>query len=284
MKTQRRHELQTNALADRLGALLVWFEANYRTVLGIAVAALLIVGVYVSLNRYSAAKLERGWNAYYQAQTQQNIEAMRQVADENQGTAAGTWARLWVADELLRSGVEQQFQDRSQANDDLRKAAADYEQVISQRVDSLLIQRAKLGLARAYESLDQLEEARKVYRELATGVFADQAEARLADLDRPQTKAFYDWFAAQDPRPSLERGSGRSPFSAPSFDSQLPDEPGTFGSGASAFPSTLDVPAATEVEAEVEGTGPAVPENSQPAPESDEAEQPDEPQSASPTP
>jgi tetratricopeptide (TPR) repeat protein len=251
MKTQRRHELQTNALADRIGAFLVWVESNYKTVLGIVVAAIVIVGLYFVLNRNSSAKLERGWNAYYQAAADQNIETMRELAEDHQGTPAGTWARLWVADELLNSGTEQQFQDRSQANDDLRKSVEAYEQVLTQRIDPFLAHRAKLGIARAYESLDQLEEARKYYGELAdddklTAFIAPQAEKRLTDLERARTKEFYDWFSAQDPKPSIEGGAGQLPFSAPSFDSPLSNEPGTFGSSASKFPDSVDIPTSTD--------------------------------------
>lgn len=231
MKNQRRHELQTNALADRLGGVTLWIEENYKPVLGVVVALAVIVGVYVYLTNSSSAKVQTSWNAYFAAVSEQNPDAMRKVAEDYPSQLAGTWARLWLGDQLLQQGVDQLFQDRAQANDELRKAIAEYEAVLAHRVEPMVAQRANLGLARSYESLDQLDEARKVYRDLVDvnkwpdALFAEQAQARLDDLDRPQTKEFYDWFASQDPKPSIEGSRGEVPLDALKFDSELPDDP-----------------------------------------------------------
>ena len=282
MKTTRRHELETNALADRLGGVMLWIEENYKTILGALVAIGVIVGVYVMLSRSSAAKSEKSWDSYYTAMSTQNADAMRDVAENFADTTAGQWARLWLGDQLLQNGIDQLFQDRAQANDELKKAITEYETVLKERTDPLLAQRADLGLARAYESLDKLDDARKIYRELADeskwpdAAFAKEAQARLNDLERPKIKEFYDWFAAQDPKPSLEGSSGGLPFTPPGMDSELPDEPPTVTSDAAKFgekPSTPEAteqpageePAKTEEKAP-EGSAPAAVESTESAP------------------
>lgn len=239
MKTKRRHELQTNALADRLGAMLIWVEERYKLAVGAAVLVAAAVVAYLALSRSTAEKTQTAWNEYFAAMASQNPDSMRKVAEDHSGTVAGTWARLWIADQDLRIGIDQLFRDRPQANDELRKAISSYELVLQQEIDSLLEQRARFGLARAYESLDRLDDARKAYQELADKskwkpepLYAKQAEARLADLNLPRTKAFYDWFASQDPRPSLQGGAGELPFSTPSLDAPLPEEPGALGPSA----------------------------------------------------
>jgi hypothetical protein len=211
----------------------------------------------------------------------QNPDSMRKVAENYPATDAGNWARLWLGDQDLRVGIEQLFQDRPQANDELRKAVFNYELVLQQNVDSLLAQRTKFGLARAYESLDRLDEARKIYEELANTakwepepLFATQAEARLANLNLPQTKAFYDWFASQDPKPSLQGGGDGFPFSTPNLDSPLPDEPGSLG------PSAFD---SLRREGSLEESSPAPDATAtEPAPDATESEEGNTPQDESP--
>ena len=61
MKTERRHELQTNELADWLGTTIQFIEANFRTVLGVIVALAVVVGAGFYLKSESATRRGQAW-------------------------------------------------------------------------------------------------------------------------------------------------------------------------------------------------------------------------------
>ncbi len=67
MKTERRHELQHNALADKLTYVIGVIEPYSRAILGVvlAVAALLFVWAYLSVRDQEFA--EKGWDSFFQA-------------------------------------------------------------------------------------------------------------------------------------------------------------------------------------------------------------------------
>ncbi|MFH1264987.1 MAG: hypothetical protein ABIK89_04625, partial [Planctomycetota bacterium] len=84
---------------------------------------------------------------------------------------------------------------------------------------AMLQQRASYGLARAYESLagtqGGLDKAITTYEELVAkwpqGAYCALAMRRLEELERLDTKDFYDKFAKFEPRPPLAGGPGQGP-------------------------------------------------------------------------
>ncbi len=215
MKTARRHELQTNELADWLGAKIEAIKPYSRAMLGALVAVAVILGVYMYLSRERAATQAQGWDRYFNAweqmRTNNNSDDMSELAGLSayRDTAAGLWARVALGDYNFAQGEVHSFSDRAQAKRELQTAVDSYSSVANQRAYPLLAQRAPLGKARAQESLDEQEDARKSYQALADedgSPYQEEAKRRLADLSRDSTKRFYDWFAQQNPSP-------RSPFS-----------------------------------------------------------------------
>src|SRR5262245_3316954 len=67
MKTERRHELKHNELADWLGKSIETVEHNYRPILGGVVVLGLVVGAFLYLRSESGHKRAEGWNQYFQA-------------------------------------------------------------------------------------------------------------------------------------------------------------------------------------------------------------------------
>ncbi|MBL9080529.1 MAG: hypothetical protein JNK76_01920, partial [Planctomycetales bacterium] len=67
MKTERRHELQKNELADWLGNKLMWAEQNSSLILGVVAAVVVVIGVAVYYQNSRAQRAESAWNEYFGA-------------------------------------------------------------------------------------------------------------------------------------------------------------------------------------------------------------------------
>src|SRR5690606_23613662 len=199
MKTERRHELQTNALADALGQAVDRVKPFSQMILGAVLAAVIIFGVVKYLSVRSQEDTVDAWNLYLQgvASQQDGVKQLESVVNQYPDTAAAPWAHVQLADRALAQGIEQLFQNRADANENLRKAEQHYQSVKQMASDPLLLERATLGLARVYESQVQLDKARQQYQEMLSrwpeGAYAKIAQQRLDDLEQTSTKEFYDW-------------------------------------------------------------------------------------------
>ena len=228
MKTERRHELQHNALADALGNLVEGVKPYQQIILGCILAGVVVFGVVRYLSMRSTSDQADGWNSYLRATANQDLDALSDLAERSAGTPAGNWAQLYLGDQRLEEGIEQLYVNKSEARDQLKKAEESYLAVREKSSEPLLKQRATLGLARVYESLVELDKARQEYQRLVDqwpdSVYAATAKQRLEDLSEKSTREFYDWFASQEPTPPVE-GPGtpgmRQPFN-------LDDLPDTF--------------------------------------------------------
>jgi tetratricopeptide (TPR) repeat protein len=255
MKTQRRHELATNVLADWLGEKI---EALKPYSAAVSVTTLLVVVVIfasVMLYQKREASSAQAWAEYFAAIENQSpdeaTDKLEAVAIDHPRSPAGLWSRLSLADTHLASGVEDLFKDRASARKALDRAIDDYQAVVEQAPrDSLLAERATFGLAEAYESKNELEDARKQYHTLLerwpNGAFSALAKDRLADLDRKATKDFYDWFAKQAPQTKPKAGL---PGQKPAFDlDKLPDDhfESGFNVGGKKVGGSVKTPVGTE--------------------------------------
>lgn len=267
MKTERRHELKTNELADWLGKSISRVEENYKVGLGIVAVIVVIVAVWAYLRNSAAEKMQESWAAFQRAAADQQSTQLDDVANRYGDLPGGACARLLLADRQLRAGTDQLFADRADANDQLRRALDNYQGVVDSRAEltPIVKQRALLGLARAAESLNDLPRAREAYQQLADTdrwpqtFYADEAKARLDVLSRDSAKEFYDWFAKQEPRPALSPSQdGASLFN----ESKLPTEPPASTSSPAAdgaAPTTPSAETAVEPTSPAEATTPAEP-------------------------
>jgi hypothetical protein len=202
MKTERRHELQHNVLADKLGQWIEVIEPHGRTILGAALGLVVILFVWALLHARDQETADRAWDSFFDALAARDPNKLSKTAEEFSSTRASQWARLMDADLLLNQGVRQLFTDRPDARDQIKRSADMYTTVITESEEkSPLIPRAKYGRARAHESLGELTMAREEYNDIVRegGPFARAAKDRALDLDQSSTKAFYDWFARYEP-------------------------------------------------------------------------------------
>ena len=166
MKSELRHKLQRNALADWLvetGQSLKPYQ-NLIMILVIGVLALLVA--YTWWSHASAEQTTQAWDDV-NAGLRGNPEVLVKVADDNRGTPAGRMAAVLAADTYLLEGCELLFQNKAKALDALNKAILLYKRPELENGSPMLQERARFGLARAEECKDDLKEAARLYEEVA---------------------------------------------------------------------------------------------------------------------
>jgi tetratricopeptide (TPR) repeat protein len=230
MKTERRHELQTNVLADSLGRSAGLAKPYGKQIMfGIgAVVVVLAVGAFL-INDQSS-RLSSGWSDFFAASYDENPERLHEVAIDHAGTTAGNWAQLAQADIELTRGIRSLYINRDSANASLERAIASYENVVDRAAQGSDLQNsARFGLAQARECAGDLPEAIENYDEVIANapndsVLAAQAEQRREQLQDPNMKKFYNWFANQKPVPRISPGFGLPP-DLPANLGLIPDQP-----------------------------------------------------------
>ena len=242
MKTERRHELQTNVLADWLGKKIEGFQPYFKVIQPyfksiVAVSLLLLAAIFafMVLNGSQSSRQGASWAEFMSAFGQRDADLLDRVADSNEGTTAGLWAKQAMADIQLADGTSQLYMDRDAAAEALDDAAAAYKEVVDQAgKHPMLRRRAMFGLAQANECLSVLTKnkgknqefldiARKNYEQLAKdaagtvlGRMAAKRFELVTDLAGPLQSTddgatdesnWYLWLASQEmPPPSLGQG------------------------------------------------------------------------------
>ncbi len=238
MKSERRHKLETNELADSLEHWVEAIQPYVRTIAGLLIALVVLAFAYAFVSRHAAAKAQEGWELYFQAfnvepftqSDQYTREKLDEVVDKYPGTPAAWWAKTVIADLNLNQGSDLLYHDRVVGREKLHSAVDGYETVLKEATTSAVLERATFGLAKARESLGELKEAGDAYSRLVKqwphSALEETARRRAKDLERPETKEFYDWFDKQSPGKSLLGEPGK-PGEKPAFDLDILDLPKT---------------------------------------------------------
>jgi hypothetical protein len=283
MKAERRHELKHNELADWLVERIDPARPHLTGIaLGIGVLVLVVLASTWYFRGEKAATAT-AWSSYFQAfDDREPQKSLSNVAAAHSGSKAAWWALLSLGDLNLGDGEALLYSDRQQAQELLKKAEEAYKQVEAAD-DPMLKTRARLGLAKVYESLLKPDEARKYY-ELIAETEKDSAIGKAAAEDAKRLKdsrqvAFLDWFAQQTPkRPGPLPGLGDD---VPPLPGSLPARPdiglpggvglGEIGTGTPAAPPPSFPPPATDA------TPPAAdPDSKAEKPKSDDAPRPEQ--------
>ena len=207
MKSERRHELETNDLADWLGHASTTVQPYFKTVLA---AVLLLIAVLVGRSMLASSSQRQNnesWSAFFASRTLQSADAMRDVAKQFPRAKATPWALQLAGEFGLREGIEKLLIDRDKAKEILKQSADDYSLAIQKATDQAVQKRASLGLAQVYETLGDFEQATTQYQKVVANwpgdPIADLAQRRADFIARKDTLAFADWFKEQkiDPTP-----------------------------------------------------------------------------------
>ncbi len=237
MKSEERHKLQKNELADWLGQTIERVKP-YATVglIGLAAVVVLWAG-WLLWQSWQARASAAASRQLYAALSKGDAGALDDLAEQYSGTPVADLAAVAAGDMYLQEGCDELFRSKSIAIQQLRKALEHYRQVQQVATEPLTLARATYGLARAYEALaatregqGQLDRALEAYQEVLTrwpqSPYAIEAKQRVAALKLPQTKAFYDKLVQYEPQtqsgPAAPGGAGTVPFDLESLPEPAP--------------------------------------------------------------
>ncbi len=288
MKTQRRHELQTNQLADTIGMYLQKVRPYQKQILYGLVAILLLAGAVLYLSTQQQARAGASWEDYFSAMVEQRPEALEEVARMHEGSTAALWAQQSAGDIKLAMGTSLLYRDRKEAVKNLKDAEKEF-LAVEQRGTGypLLLQRARYGLAQVCESLSEIEKARDYYGKV-TAAEPDSALGQLAQRRReqisgPAAERWFAWFERQEPKPPAGmQAAGEGPNVPADLDGELPERP-DLSFPASDISKQLKEPPAAPVPAPETKTEPAAPE-AKPEAKPDEKSAPTPVEKPEPTP
>lgn len=205
MDGDRRHELEENDLAESTVAIVDWVRPHLRTIALVVGAVAVGLGAWTVVSSQQAASRGQSWDACMVALSEGNPERLTDVIRRYPGSPAAQWSQLMMADAAIGEGTQLLFSDRERARQRLDTAVGIYRGLLAERPRGLIAERAVFGLAKAHESLGQLEEARRGYEavvaEYPESAVRSIAETRIAALSRESTRQWYDWFDGWKPTP-----------------------------------------------------------------------------------
>ncbi len=231
MKSERRHELQHNELADWLVKTGEQIKPHQNLILAVvAVAAVVIVG-YTWWARHTATRTSLAWTDLERAIQSDSPDLIGAVADEYPNTIVGQTASVLLGDFRLAAACNQRFASAMIAERELRAAEGAYSSVMENNLSEELCERATYGMARVRETEGKLDAARQFYsdivRQWPDGAFATEAKRRLADFEERDTKLMFADLHKYEPKGEFAEepgGLGPPPTnSPPAF--ETPKEP-----------------------------------------------------------
>ncbi|MGO8750264.1 MAG: hypothetical protein ACLQNE_30335 [Thermoguttaceae bacterium] len=243
MKSQERHRLEKNVLADWIAQTIQQINPYLTPILVIALVVVLVFGATTFWVQRAAQGSGVAWSKLYATISDRGVNeaSAEAVAEEYHGTNVAHWATLLACDARLDHGCQLLFAaDRSSAINDLQRAVEGCTTVLKETNEPALRERALFCRARAYEALagtrqsGALDNAIADFKELlandrwAKGPYAEMARHSVTNLENPEFRTFYDKFVSYEPKPQIS-GPGvpgqRPPATVPE-----PNSPAEFSS------------------------------------------------------
>jgi len=215
MKSDHRHELKTNELADWMAHFPQWFKENTKTIVGVGAVVVLVVVVY-GWNKYSKNVLDVRHRAaftkevaqlggvkgqvYQDAMDGKDMSFLLNEAADSLATLASeegdrTMAAMALIKQAEALRAELHYQtgeiDETSVAGQIEQAKASYQQAVEKAAgNNSLSSIAHYGLGLCEEELGNLDQAKTIYQ----GILADEAldgtvgraaaQQRLSGLDQ----------------------------------------------------------------------------------------------------
>lgn len=236
----KNRDLEQNELADRLEHGIQSISPMLPFVLGGIV--LLIVGS-VGWGIYSNSKRRAesaAWTEFYFNMSGGDPDTFLDVSEGFPDSAMSGWAKQAAGDSYLQRGIDELYRNRKTGEENIQLAIETFEKVEADAESEELRSKALLGLAKAYESLGNLDKANEYYESLTKVDVSPQllnaVNDRIAFINSTGGKDFYDWFSKLDPKPD-------APIQLPSNLSLPPTTPDlSFGDNPPPLPTDAMAP------------------------------------------
>ncbi|TWU26100.1 hypothetical protein [Bythopirellula polymerisocia] len=226
MKSERRHDLETNELAVSLRSTIDKAKPYHTHLLvGAAIVAVLIAlwGVW---GTSSSVTEQEAWDKFILASYSSDPELleMKRLADNSEytGTTVPEWAYLMWCDRQLLIASQSFLVDRAASTSRLKQIQGIYEGLITGASVSQIRDRARYGLAQVYELQDKLEEAQEKYVDVK-GDLSTLATNRTDQLKEKEVIESSTWLAtAELPKRKAATPGTTNSGSRPSFEAEVP--------------------------------------------------------------
>lgn len=223
MKSEHRHDLETNELARHLAAWIEKIKPHSTLLIGLVGVVLGLILIGQIWSAHAASQEKAAWDAYAMATNTVDPELVQllRAAEEHPNTIMQEWAYAAWSDRQLQIAAQRYLIDRDAAQERILRVMGIYEALISDTRDQQILDRAHLGLARIYEMQNKLDDAQSEYRKVQ-GDMAELAEQRATQLESEEVQATCQWLAAVE-LPKLAPPSGPGiPGERPSFEATPP--------------------------------------------------------------
>lgn len=202
MKSEERHQLEQNELADWLTKLIGRGKQYVPHVAAAVVLLFAVMWVYGLIAASRENKRGEAWRQFFDAQTPEQIEV---VSERHPGADLAPYAKLKIAQMLFQDGKAKLFNDRNDAVSKLDKATKAFEEVAAKaEFGSLLKSQALFGIAVCKETTGAINDAIAAYKRVIADCKdsgeAAYAERQLKLLESPEGKDFYAKVANYRPK------------------------------------------------------------------------------------
>lgn len=211
MKAEKRHQLQTNYLADQMGKIWQGSKSSSGLIWGVLLLIVLVGFFYWWQTGVNANRISATWISWWDSRSSPlGVEFMpplelERAANAFRGSAADNAARLTLADQLYEKGYQTTFRESaSAATKDFEEAFKVYHELSTTANTRDVSLRALIGAARCKESMGEVDEAKKLYQQVVDRYAADlvgpngvvhplvaDAQQRLASFEKGDALAFY---------------------------------------------------------------------------------------------
>jgi len=218
---QKKQELQSNLLADRMEEFFIGMKPYFKW-FAAALVVLIAIGIAYGLRQQTAEKIAAdSWSDFYFAAGRR--DQLDTIYQTYPGTKGALWAKQTESDSLMARGLTSVYLDRDLSDELFSQAAKGYEEILNQTSDALLSSRATFGLAQSLDAQGKSAEALTQYKRILSiaGVYdglAEDVKRRIEFIESSDGKSFFTWY--QDNRPTAP-----TPVDVPGNLNSLPGMP-----------------------------------------------------------
>ncbi len=226
MKSERRHDLETNQLAVQVQDFIERAKP-YTSQIALVILGLVVLGyIATAWGNASIATENEAWTEFtlasYSGDPELNSMKLLAENEEFSGTPVPEWAYLAWSDRQLLLASQSYLTDRATTNKRLEQILPIYQEIAAGGGTSQLQDRARYGIAQVLEMQGKVKEASAAYKKVK-GDLAEIATARADQLDSSSVDTVCEWLAtAELPKRETPAAGGATLGTKPDFDAEFP--------------------------------------------------------------